>query len=59
MHACRYIAENGSAAMLATPRLAGVTPKVNLWECVKQMHPQNVNNADYSGFETQRKHHQK
>ena len=30
MPACRYMEENGSAAMLAAKRSAGVTPEVNL-----------------------------
>ena len=33
MPARRYMGENGSAAMLATKRSAGVTPEVNLREC--------------------------
>ena len=34
MPACRYVEENGLAAMLTTKRLAGVTLEVNLRECV-------------------------
>ena len=34
MSACRYVEENGLAAMLANKRLAGVTPEVNLREHV-------------------------
>ena len=30
MFICKYVDENGSAAMLAARRSAGVTPKVNL-----------------------------
>ena len=55
----RYVEEIGSAAMLATKRLAGVTPEVNLRECVTCMPLPSVNKAAHSGFETQRRHHQK
>ena len=47
------------AAMLATKRLAGVAPKVNVRECVAHMSPPSMNKAAHSGFETQRRHHQK
>ena len=50
--------ENGSAAMLAAQRLAGVTPKVNLRECVIHMPLSSMNKAAHTGFETQRIHHQ-
>ena len=30
MHVCKYMEENGSAAMLATKRLAGVAPNWSL-----------------------------
>ena len=33
----RYVEENGSAAMLAAKRSAGVTPEMNLRECVTCM----------------------
>ena len=57
MPACRYVEENGSAAMLATKRSAGVTPEVNLGECVTGMPPPSTNKAAHSGIETQRRHH--
>ena len=50
---------DGSAAMLAAKRSAGVEPEVNLRECVTHMPPLNANKAAHSGFETQRRHHQK
>ena len=51
--------EIGSAAMLATKRLAGVTPEVNLREHVTYMPLPSMNKAAYFGFETQGRHHQK
>ena len=45
--------------MLAAKRSAGVAPEVNLWVCVTHMPPPSVNKAAHSGFETQRRHHQK
>ena len=59
MSAHRYVEENGLAAMLATKRSAGVTPEVNLRECVAHTPLPSVNKAARSGFETQRRHHQK
>ena len=50
---------NGSAAMLATKRSAGVTPELNLRGHVTYMPPPSANKATLSGFETQRRHHQK
>ena len=50
---------DGSAAMLAAKRSAGVAPEVNLREHITQMPLASVNKAAHSGFETQRKHHQK
>ena len=50
---------DGSAAMLAAKRLVGVAPEVNLMEYVPHMLLPIVNKADHSGFETQRRHHQK
>ena len=47
------------ATMLATKRLTDVTPEVNLGECAMHMPPPRMNKADHSGFETQRRHHQK
>ena len=52
----RYVEE---AAMLAAKRSAGVAPEVNLRECVTHMPLPSVNNAAHSGFETQRRCHQK
>ena len=59
MPAHRYGEEIGLAAMLASKRLAGVTPEVNLTEHVTCMPLPSANNADHSGFETQRRCHQK
>ena len=55
MPSCRYIEENGLAAILATKRLAGAASGVNLRECVTGTPLPNVNKAAYSGFETQRR----
>ena len=43
MSACGYIKENGSAAILATKRSAGVTQEVNLRECITCIPPPSVN----------------
>ena len=59
MPACRYVEENGSAAIVVTKRSAGVTPKVNLKEYATYMSLPSVNKAAHSGFETQRIYHQK
>ena len=59
MPAHRYVKENGSAAMLATKRLAGITPEVNPREHVTHMPLLSVNNTAHSGFKIQRRHHQK
>ena len=59
MPARRYVEENGSATMLATKRLVGVTPELNLREHVTCTPPPSANKAAHSGFETQRRHHQK
>ena len=45
----------GLAAMLVAKRSTGVTPEVNLRECVTQTPPLNMNKPAHSGFETQRK----
>ena len=45
--------------MLAAKRSAGVAPEVNLGVCVTHMPPSSANKAAHSGFETQRRHHQK
>ena len=49
MLAHRYVEENSSVAK----RSAGVTPEVNIRECVTHTHPPSVNNAAHSGFKTQ------
>ena len=51
-HACR-------AAMLAIYTSKGVAPEVNLRECISCTPPQSLNKAAHSGFETQRRCHQK
>ena len=48
----RYMEENGSVAMLAAKRSAGLTPEVNLRECEAGMPPRSVNKAAHSFFET-------
>ena len=58
MLVCKYMDENGSAAMLAAKRSAGVTPEVNL----KILFTQAMKHAcegSHPGFETQGRHHQK
>ena len=45
--------------MLAVKRSAGDAPEVNLWECASNLSLPSSNTAAYSGFEAQRKHHQK
>ena len=57
MPGCRYVEEISLAAMPATKRLAGVKPEVNLGETCTP--PSSANKAAHSGFETQRRHHQK
>ena len=47
------------AAMLDIYTSRGVTPEVNIRECISCMPPQSLNKAAHSGFETQRRHHQK
>ena len=59
MPALRYVAEKGSAAILASKRSAGVIPEVNLSEHVTHAPPPSANNASHSGLETQRRRHQK
>ena len=54
----RYVEGNGSAAMLAAKRLAGVAPEVNLKEYVTCTSPPSANKASHSAFETQRRRHQ-
>ena len=59
MPACRYTEKNGLAAMVATKRVAGVTPEVNLRECITHTPLLGVNKASHSGFEAKRRCHQK
>ena len=53
MPAHGYVEKNGSTVMLATKRLAGVPPEVNLREHVICMPPPCMNKAAHSGIETQ------
>ena len=55
----KYVDENGLAAILATKKSAGVAPKMNLRECTSHTPPPNANKAAHSGFEIQRRYHQK
>ena len=55
----RYVGENGSAAILATKKSAGVASEVSLREHVTYTPPPNVNKAAHSDFETQWRCHQK
>ena len=59
MSAHRYIEENSLATILAAKRSVGVAPEVNLKVCVKHMPLPSMNKATHSGFEIQRRHHQK
>ena len=43
----RYVDEIGLTAILATKRLAAVTPEVSLRECVTHMPPQSANKAGF------------
>ena len=45
--------------MLAIYTVKGVTPEVNLRECISHVPPPSVNKAAHSGIETQRRPHQK
>ena len=47
------------AALLTIYTGKGVTPEMNLRECVSHMPLSSVNKAAHSGFETQRRCHQK
>ena len=49
----------GLAAMLALYTGKGIAPEVNLREPVSHTPLQSLNKAAHSGFETQRRHHQK
>ena len=55
MPGCRYMEENGLAMML----LASLVPEVDLRECVTHTPPPSMNKAVHSGFEMQKRHHQK
>ena len=59
MPAHRYVTKISSAAMLVAKRSAGATPEVNLRECVTYIPLPSANKAAHTGFETQRRHHQK
>ena len=59
MSAHRYEEENGSAAMLAIKKSAGVAPEMNLRECVTYMPLSSINKTAHSDFGTQRRRHQK
>ena len=59
MSAHRYLEEICSAAMPTAKRSAGVTLEVNLREQVTLMPPPSTNKAAHSGFEIQRRCHQK
>ena len=48
-----------SCAMLAAKRLAGVTPEVNFRSCVACTPLPSMSKAACSGFETQKRCHQK
>ena len=48
----RYVEENSLATMVASKRSAGVTPVMNLKECVTCSPAPSVNKAAYSGFKT-------
>ena len=54
MPACRYVEEICSVVMLGPRRSAGVTPEVNLRQCVTHTPPPITNKAAHSGFETHR-----
>ena len=56
-YVCKYVDQNGLAAMLASKRTAGVSPKVNLSNLLHasdEAHKPGI----YSGFETPDRHHQ-
>ena len=59
MPAHRYVEEKSLAVILAGKRPAGVTPDLNLGERVTCMPLPSANKAAHSGFETQRRYHQK
>ena len=51
--------EIGLAAILAAKRSVGVTPEVNLFECVTNIPLPSADKLAHSGFENERRHHQK
>ena len=53
------VEEIDSIAMLSTKQSVGVTPDLNLREHVTQMPLISANKAAHSGFEAQRRRHQK
>ena len=59
MSARRYVEENGSATMLAAKSSAGVAPEVNLKGMCNSMPLPSMYKVVHSGFETQRRYHQK
>ena len=59
MPAHKYVEDNGSAAMLAAKKLAGVTSEVNLNEHVTCTPLLSMNKAAHSSFKTQSRHHPK
>ena len=59
MPACMYVQENSLAAIQAAKRLAGVALEVNLRVHVTCMPLPIMNKAAHSGFQTQRRRHQK
>ena len=58
MLAHRHKEENGLATILATKRSAGITPEVNVRECVIYTPLPSVNMAAHSDFETHSRCHQ-
>ena len=59
MPAHRYVEEIGLAAMLSAKQLAGVTPEVNLRECLTHIPLTSANKVAHSGSETQTRCDQK
>ena len=59
MPAHKYVEDNGSAAILAAKKLAGVTSEVNLNEHVTCTPLSSMNKAAHSNFKTQRRNHHK
>ena len=51
----KYVEESNSATNLATKRLIGVAPEVNLGEYVTNMLTPSMIKAAHTGFETQRR----